>query len=288
MPATKRARLKETLIEAALAANGAMDDAGDGDDDGEEGEEVYDSDEEDARAEASAAVSELFALSRAARSEASMSIDASRDDDDVDMDQILALHKRGRSLSETSLGGYDGIGGGGPSSAGASRARDKPAPFLTKLMEILESGTYEGLIKWVAPTDAAAPAGAAAAAAGGSAARSFVISDSHRFSKEVRRHRAPLCRPSSCLAPSGTPHRSPLLNPPLPSPQVLPTFFKHSKLSSFVQQLYTYGFRRCQDSTQYTLAALPTPKIPGAALGDGTPSSSSSTRSSAGARRPTS
>ena len=81
-----------------------------------------------------------------------MSIDASRDDDDVDMDQILALHRRGCPLSETSLGGYDGIGSGGPSSAGASRARDKPAPFLTKLMEILESGTYEGLIMWPRPT----------------------------------------------------------------------------------------------------------------------------------------
>ena len=152
VPATKRARLKETLIEAALAANGAMDDAGDGDDDGEEGEEAYDSDEEDARAEASAAAAELFALSRAARSEASLSIDASRDDDDVDMDQILALHKRGRSLSRPRSAATTERSGG-PSSAGASRARDKPAPFLTKLMEILESGTYEGLIKWVAPTD---------------------------------------------------------------------------------------------------------------------------------------
>ena len=96
-----------------------------------------------------------------------------------------------------------------------------------------------------------------------------------RFASILEGGPPPPCPPFahlSCLAPSGTPRRSPPHPHPSPSPQVLPTFFKHSKLSSFVQQLYTYGFRRCQDSTQYTLAALPTPKIPGAALGDGTPS----------------
>ncbi|KAL1525765.1 hypothetical protein AB1Y20_020608 [Prymnesium parvum] len=74
---------------------------------------------------------------------------------------------------------------------------DKPAPFVSKLLQILQTPENEPVVHWAVYEGAPA----------------FTIEDTTSFSKSV-----------------------------------LPQYFKHNKLSSFVQQLYTYGFRRCGES----------------------------------------
>ena len=91
-------------------------------------------------------------------------------------------------------------------------ARDKPAPFLTKLIQILETNEYAPIVRWSEHASSAESAPSPA----------FSIVDTVAFSKSV-----------------------------------LPQFFKHNKLSSFVQQLYTYGFRRCADTVLPKRAAKP-------------------------------
>lgn len=78
------------------------------------------------------------------------------------------------------------------------RRTEKPAPFVHKLLQILESSEYAHIVQW-STSEGGVPA--------------FTISDTAAFSKSV-----------------------------------LPQFFKHNKLSSFVQQLHTYGFRRCSEA----------------------------------------
>jgi len=84
----------------------------------------------------------------------------------------------------------------------------RPAPFLTKVQQILECPESAAAIKWTV-------------ASNGSPA--FVVLDQSIFAKDV-----------------------------------LPRFYKHNKISSFVQQLYTYGFRRAElaaDTTKPTQQA---------------------------------
>ena len=92
-----------------------------------------------------------------------------------------------RSLSNMSEASDHGAPGGA-----FSHNRDKPPPFLTKLLQILQTPEYANVVRWSQGEQNA-----------------FVVLDTAAFSKTV-----------------------------------LPKFFKHNKLSSFVQQLYTYGFRR--------------------------------------------
>ena len=83
----------------------------------------------------------------------------------------------------------------------AASRESRPAPFLSKLTQILQTDDYVHIVHW-GESEASSNVGAR-----------FVIEDPVAFSK-----------------------------------QVLPRFFKHNKLSSFIQQLYTYGFRRLADN----------------------------------------
>ena len=77
----------------------------------------------------------------------------------------------------------------------------RPAPFLSKLMQILNTEAYASTIHWGPPNELHAGANPR-----------VIITDPSAFSRNI-----------------------------------LPHFFKHNKLSSFIQQLYTYGFRRVNE-----------------------------------------
>ena len=105
-----------------------------------------------------------------------------------------------RAEHEKRAGGSNWAGSGnGGGGGGGGGSRERPAPFLSKLMQILETPSYRGTIHW--GDDAEQPGNPR-----------FIIEDPNGFSKNI-----------------------------------LPHFFKHNKLSSFIQQLYTYGFRRVSD-----------------------------------------
>ena len=94
---------------------------------------------------------------------------------------------------------------GGSTRGHACGQRERPAPFLSKLMQIMENDAHAGsILHW----DSEHVVGSNAAA--------LVIADPVNFAKKI-----------------------------------LPLYFKHNKLSSFIQQLYTYGFRRvaCADQS---------------------------------------
>lgn len=126
----------------------------------------------------------------------------------------LSEHRSMSGLSEFSEAsdndsphGYgDGTGHAAPVPTHAAAA-GRPAPFLTKVQQILDWPPAAVAVHW-------------AMAADGSPA--FVIVDQATFAKEV-----------------------------------LPRFYKHNKISSFVQQLYTYGFRRADLPSPEALAAPP-------------------------------
>jgi hypothetical protein len=85
----------------------------------------------------------------------------------------------------------------------------RPAPFLTKVQQILDWPQAAVAVRWATAVD-------------GSPA--FVIVDQATLAKEI-----------------------------------LPRFYKHNKISSFLQQLYTYGFRRADLSTPDLAAPPPSP-----------------------------
>ena len=103
---------------------------------------------------------------------------------------------------------------GGSDRGLASAQRERPAPFLSKLMQIMENDAHAGgILHWdsehVVGSNAPAPA--------------FIIADTASFAKKI-----------------------------------LPLYFKHNKLSSFIQQLYTYGFRRVPCAEQSASGRPPT------------------------------
>jgi len=92
-------------------------------------------------------------------------------------------------------------------------SRERPPPFLTKLLQILETSEYSDVVRWAVPGEQRsldASYDALGDTPGGyDPLTAFVVVDPNAFAKTI-----------------------------------LPRFFKHNKLSSFIQQLYTYGFRR--------------------------------------------
>ena len=147
------------------------------------------------------------------------------------------------ALADVGESQHDQSSSAGPSGNGSGnsnqRERERPAPFLSKLMQIMETDAQPGGIVYWAETSgegdaSSTSADAQAQAPGGDgstvSAPAFVISDTATFAKLI-----------------------------------LPRYFKHNKLSSFIQQLYTYGFRRvpCPDlRQQQQTAAAPATEPP--------------------------
>ena len=143
------------------------------------------------------------------------------------------------ALADVGESQHDQSSSAGPSGNGSGnsnqRERERPAPFLSKLMQIMETDAQPGGIVYWAETSgegdaSSTSADAQAQAPGGDgstvSAPAFVISDTATFAKLI-----------------------------------LPRYFKHNKLSSFIQQLYTYGFRRvpCPDLRQQQQTRLRRP-----------------------------
>ena len=112
---------------------------------------------------------------------------------------MVAASERAEHEKRAGGSNWAGSGNGNGGGGGGGGSRERPAPFLSKLMQILETPSYRGTIHW--GDDAEQPGNPR-----------FIIEDPNGFSKNI-----------------------------------LPHFFKHNKLSSFIQQLYTYGFRRVSD-----------------------------------------
>mmetsp|Transcript_32118 Transcript_32118/g.53084 ORF Transcript_32118/g.53084 Transcript_32118/m.53084 type:complete len:886 (-) Transcript_32118:329-2986(-) len=132
-----------------------------------------------------------------------------------------------RTRSSENLGSTTGSAGCSTQSGESAHsvAREKPPPFLTKLLQILETPDYSKIVRWATSEEQQALSDGAHDSCGvrdDAMLATFVVCDSSAFAKTV-----------------------------------LPKYFKHNKLSSFVQQLYTYGFRRCPSASSATPAILP-------------------------------